>query len=846
MPPSKTKSSTKRRVIKKPPFETLETIFEMPEVLIIGLNKKGRITLFNKGCEKLSGYKREEILGKSIFSTLIPKDQRAEVRGVFSDLLETKKPSVYVNDWLTKDGNQRTIEWHNTLKSDQNGELEETFSIGIDVTKKKQIEEDLRKSEKKFRALFDNALEAMYILDMAGNIIEANRAASEITGYSRKALLLMTAQDIVIPEDAIKIPARKKDFQEKGSLVFETVIQPKKGKPIAVEISASAIEYSRRPGLLVVMRDITARQKAEETLHLFEKAIISSPSGIVITDLSGTIIFANQAYRDIIGGKDKTNIIGSDAMKADFGKEIGLQIMQQLKDQGFYSGEYSRYRSDGSLVDVHILATLITDENGVPTNLMATITDISKLKEAEAEYRHLFESIPVGLFRTKPGVGEILDVNPALVKMLGFPDKESLTKRKASSFYVDPTARIQWERKVAQDSVVRGFEAEFHRLDGRIIWVRLSSRAVRNSQGNVIYYEGTIEDITEMRHVQQALAESEERYRLFFENFSDVLLLFDKHFNIIDVSPSVETHLGYRPDELKGKFYPSLGLVPPELLPQALENTKRLFAGEHVDPTEYPFVRKDGSRIWGEVSSKQVIRDGEVIALYSLVRDIHDRKLAEIELKNINRDLELYASLLRHDLGNDLQVIFSTTEVAQMVIPEDSELHEFIEATRAAADRMTRLLDIFGRPDKEAEKEIVALIRRVAKQAMQTHKQLSIKVKASPKLKEIRVTGGRLLPMVFVNLFRNAAQYAGDQPKVSVKIAQKNSEIQIDLEDTGTGIAKRLQAKLFERGTSSSGGGLGLNLSKRVLEAYGGSIELIATPKNKGAKFRICLPIEES
>ncbi len=824
----------------------METIFEMPEVLIVGLDKKGRITLFNKGCEKLTGYKREEVLSKSIFSTLIPKDQRSEVRQVFNSLLETKTTSVYVNDLVTKKGKLKTIEWHNTAKFDQQGELEETFSIGIDITQRKGIQEDLRESERKFRSLFDNANDAMYIIDLQGNVIEVNRAASELTGYSKKELLKLIAEDLELPEESIKIPERKTEFRKTGSLIFETVIVPKKGEPIAVELSVSSIEYGRKPAMLAVMRDITARQEAEASLRLLEKAVVSSPLGVVITDLKGQIIYANQGYLNILGKPDTTDLTGTDAMKADFGKEIGPQIMEQLQTHGFFSGEYSRYRSDGSLVDVHILATLISDEKGIPTNLMATITDISKLKEAEAEYRHLFESVPVGLFRTKPGVGEILDANPALVNMLGFPDKESLIKKQASSFYVDPNARRQWERKVAQDSVVRGFEAQFQRLDGRSIWVRLSSRAVRNSRGQVIYYEGTIEDITDRKHAQEALAESEERYRLFFENLTDVLLHFDTSLKIIDVSPSIETHLGYHPDELKGKFYPSLGLIPEELLPQALENTKRLFAGKQVGTFEYPFVAKDGSRVWGEVSSKQVYRDGEVVALYSLVRDIHDRKLAEIDLRNTNRDLELYASLLRHDLGNDLQVIFSTTEVAQMMISEDSELSEFIEATRAAADRMTRLLNIFGRPDKEAEKEIVELIHRVAKQAMRTHKHLSVKVSASQKLKGVRVTGGRLLPTVFINLFRNSAQHAGMKPKVTVKIVQKENLVQIDVVDNGPGIPKKLQAKLFERGTTSNGGGLGLNLSKRVLEAYGGSIELITKSGKTGAGFRIFIPIEQT
>jgi signal transduction histidine kinase len=159
---------------------------------------------------------------------------------------------------------------------------------------------------------------------------------------------------------------------------------------------------------------------------------------------------------------------------------------------------------------------------------------------------------------------------------------------------------------------------------------------------------------------------------------------------------------------------------------------------------------------------------------------------------------------------------------------------------------MARLLDIFGRPDKEAEKEIVELIQRVAKQAMRTHKQLTIKVSAPQKLKGVRVVGGRLLPTVFVNLFRNSAQHAGTKPKINVKIAQKDMLVQIDVVDNGPGIPKKLQAKLFERGSTSNGGGLGLNLSKRVLEAYGGSIEFISKPAKTGARFRIFIPIEQT
>jgi two-component system sensor histidine kinase KdpD len=97
-----------------------------------------------------------------------------------------------------------------------------------------------------------------------------------------------------------------------------------------------------------------------------------------------------------------------------------------------------------------------------------------------------------------------------------------------------------------------------------------------------------------------------------------------------------------------------------------------------------------------------------------------------------------------------------------------------------------------------------------------------------------------------VNLFRNSAQYAGSNPIVNVKISQKGQHIQIDVKDDGPGIPKKLHAKLFQRGTTTTGGGLGLNLCKRVLEAYSGSIELVTTPSEKGAAFRILLPIEQT
>ena len=706
-----------------------------------------------------------------------------------------------------------------------------------------RAENALRESEEKFRTIFNNASDAFFFIDSEGRFIDVNRGACELTGYNYEELLQMRPHDF--GDTVPLIPHNVREVQEKGSILFETSIKSKKGEKIPVEISARLIEYRGKKALLAIVRDTTERMKAETALLLQEKAMASSPSGILITDLKGKITYMNEAFINIIGYKNKEEPLGVSALDLIGYEDVGPQIFEEIIQKGHYSGEYSRYRTDGSLIDVHIVASLITDDTGTPSHLMATITDITKVKEAEAEYRSLFESVPVGLYRTTPD-GTILDVNPTLVNMLGYPDKDSLLTRNASTFYVEPDARSDFTRKVVQEGIIRGFETQFRRLDGRIIWVLLNSRSIRNSQGNVIYYEGTIEDISDRKSALEALAASEERYRLFFEKLSDVVLYIDSGLNIVEVSPSVQKYLGYHPDDLKGKFFPSLNLIGEEDLPEAIEAAKRLFNEERVPPTEYAFFAKDGSRRWSEVSSTPIKRDGKVIALFTLVRDIHDRKLAEMELKNTNRDLELYASLLRHDLGNDLQVIFSTTEIAQMVTPEDSELYEFLMATRASAERMTRLLDVFGRPEKEAEKEIVALIERVADQASVAHKHLKVNVKVPQKIRRIRVTGGRLLPMVFDNIFRNAAQHAGTKPVVDVSIIRDHRHVKVDIVDNGPGIPKKILPKLFERGAATTESGLGLNLSKRVLEAYGGSIALLESPPKKGAAFRIVLPLEET
>ncbi len=142
---------------------------------------------------------------------------------------------------------------------------------------------------------------------------------------------------------------------------------------------------------------------------------------------------------------------------------------------------------------------------------------------------------------------------------------------------------------------------------------------------------------------EEKLRQSEERYRFYFDNVGDTVYSIDSEFRISNVSPSVETVLGYRPDEMIGRRVDELNLLSPEYYELAMANTARVFEGQRNPPTEYEFIAKDGSRIMGETISAPLLKDGKVIEVISVARDITRRKEAEAE---ISRSLSLLNATL--------------------------------------------------------------------------------------------------------------------------------------------------------------------------------------------------------
>ncbi len=246
----------------------------------------------------------------------------------------------------------------------------------------------------------------------------------------------------------------------------------------------------------------------------------------------------------------------------------------------------------------------------------------------------------------------------------------------------------------------------------------------------------------------------------------------------------------------------------------------------------------------------------ELIAIYvaisillvftSWTQDFYSKGL-ESSNRNLaarKRELEIYTSLLRHDLGNDLQMILGGIELSQMANGEPRQA-AFLESTYAAAHRMRSLLHIFSMSDMELDTDILTVLEKIGKRAEIAFKGMLVAINVTDEVRQNPPKYGRLIALAFENLLRNVAQHAGNDPKVEIKISKANENLEVLFGDDGPGIDPSIRENLFEKGvsTGTEDRGLGLYLSKTIIESEEGSIELIKIDQ-PGCCFLIKLPYD--
>jgi len=249
----------------------------------------------------------------------------------------------------------------------------------------------------------------------------------------------------------------------------------------------------------------------------------------------------------------------------------------------------------------------------------------------ETRYRELFERVPIGLYRTTPG-GEIVDVNSALVRMLGYPDKETLLAEAADTVYTRPESRDLWRTEMEAKGTVSGFKAEWRRRDGENIWVEENSHAVRDAAGKILHYEGSAADISARRATEAKLTEERARFEQLFAASPEAVVLCSNDATVLRVNAEFTKLFGYSEQEAVGRNIDKLVAEGLNGLHEHACDVTKSVAGGETPSVETRRRRKNGELVDVSILGRSIVVDGEQVALYAIYRDITERAAMERKL----------------------------------------------------------------------------------------------------------------------------------------------------------------------------------------------------------------------
>ncbi|MFO7839075.1 MAG: PAS domain S-box protein [Desulfosalsimonadaceae bacterium] len=290
--------------------EKYRYLLENLNEVVYTLDHNAAVTYISPNIEKISGYSQNEILGRPFTDFVHPKDLPSRVENFQKVFYGEDLVTEY--RYLTRSGESVWIRTHGRPIM-RNGEFAGIQGMLVDISDRKETEAALQRSEKKFRDLFDNSADAIFIHNLDGRMLEVNEVACIQTGYCRQELLEMTPMDIVAPQEVSEVLKRIESSGRNGPLLFETVHRRKDGIEYPVEVKTRKMEFDGIPAILGVARDITERRFRENVLRESEwqKDLIlnSSAENIIYFDADLRIIWGNRAVTQTVG-KAEEEIIG--------------------------------------------------------------------------------------------------------------------------------------------------------------------------------------------------------------------------------------------------------------------------------------------------------------------------------------------------------------------------------------------------------------------------------------------------------------------------------------------------------------------------------------------------------
>jgi len=639
-----------------------ENLLETANSFIIVLDKNASIILFNRYAEKLSGYKKEEVMGKNWFTTFIPKQNDSEIPEVFDDVLkEMPKVSSYENPILCKNGVEKLINWENSLLKNDKGEILGILSIGADITERKQAEKDLSESEEKLNLIINSSPVGICTVDMLGNFVTTNQAYERMVGYSKEELVRLSFFEVTHPNDR---PKNKKLFQEMFSLETTDFSMEKRyirkgGEEIKVSVHAIGIRDAEGNVIYgtAFVDDITERKQAEKDLqkselkyrnqaNFLDVVTENSPFAMWVSDAKGIMIRANQALRNILNLTDdmiigKYNVLHDENLDAQGFMPTVEAVYNDLKSSRFTmywtgtkAGNVDLSVANELWIDVSMFP--ITDEAGKLVNVVCQYVDITERKQAEEEKAKIYNSIQTAVYIYDFVKSKNDYINPEYTKLLGWTidDINKMGNKFTELFHPDDFKQLAKHMQIVSEDTEDNthiLEYRFKHKNGQWRWcLSYDTPFQRKVNGDVEKMIGSFIDITERKQAEEKL----RNLSTVVEQSSEGIAIADMEGNILYANNAWALLHSYETkEELIGKplsIFHNQKQIEKDVIPF---NQKVKENGFHTG--EVGHIRKDGTP-FPTLMSSTFLKDeqGNPYAIAGLAKDITERKQVEEVIKN--------------------------------------------------------------------------------------------------------------------------------------------------------------------------------------------------------------------
>jgi PAS domain S-box-containing protein len=769
-----------------------------------------------------------------------------------------------------------------------------------EIRRRRKIEQNLRDSEEKYRILFENAGDAIFIHDAEGRMLAVNRLACERLGYSEAELMRMSPLDVDVTEEIHKIPERIAVVKTRGNLTFETAHRRKDGSHVPIEVSAKLTVWGGSPAVLSICRDISDRKRAEEELRKseerFRNLITTSQEWIWAMDIEGRHTFSNPAVENILGYRSD-EIVGRSwrhlIHETDLPK-VGEMISRCIEQKTGWSNLVLRWKhKDGTYRFLESNAVPILDGSGNLQGFQGSDRDITERKQAEAELlereariRSISNNLTSGfiyqLVVNSDGTRKFTYLGDSIKQLYGIAPEDAVADAMLlyNSVHKDDIGGLmRAESDAARTlSTFRG-EVRIKTPSGEQKCFYLSSTPTLMDDGS-IRWDGISIDITERKTTEEALRRSEARLNEAqriakigsweIDHLTGRLIWSDEMFRIFEMDPGqTDTSI----EIFRSTVHPDDICAVDAAFEQSLKNhTPFRITNRHVMPDG----RIKYTTAYGETFYSP---EGKPVRSVGTAQDITELKLAEEERDRLQERLQraekmealgILAGGVAHDLNNVLGIVIGYSELLLFKTDESSPLRtdigNIMRGGERAAAIVQDLLTLARRGVRSSEViNLNTLIMNFQKtpeykKVVLNNPRVRIETELEPDL--LNIAGSPVhLGKTFMNLVINAMEAMSNSGLLKITTAnqyldraiqgydnvRQGDYVVLIVADTGEGIEAKDIKRIFEpfytkKVMGRSGTGLGLAVVWGTVKDHKGYID-VRSEKGRGTLFTLYFPV---